>query len=145
MGPGRSCRRATGRPAPANYKVSLAYHAGYTASGQLLVYGRKAVGKAQECAAFIEARLLQAGFQLDEMNVECLGAGDGVPGRSAARAAAHEVLLRIAVQDSRAEAVERFTKEFAPLITSGPPGLAGYAYRGLGTRRHRSCQAGRKR
>ena len=27
----------------------------------------------------------------------------------------------------RREAVERFTKEFAPLITSGPPGLAGYA------------------
>jgi hypothetical protein len=122
-----SVRGATGRKAPANYKVSLAYHAGYAASGQLLVYGRDAVSKAQECAGFIEARLLQAGFQLDELNVECLGTGDGVPGRQTAQAGAREVLLRIAVQDSRAAAVERFTKEFAPLITSGPPGLAGYA------------------
>ena len=122
-----SVRGATGRKAPANYKVSLAYHAGYAASGQLLVYGRDAVSKAQECAGFIEARLLQAGVQLDELNVECLGIGDAVPGRQTAQAGAHEVLLRIAVQDSRIEAVERFTKEFAPLITSGPPGLAGYA------------------
>ena len=38
-----------------------------------------------------------------------------------------EVVLRVSVSDSRRQAVERFTKEFAPLITSGPPGLAGYA------------------
>ena len=126
-GPDRvAVRGATGRPAPADYKVSLAYQAGYTASGQLLVYGRDAVNKAEQCAAFIEARLLQAGFRLDEMNVECLGIGDGVPGH-AATTGAREVMLRVAVRDSRLEAVERFTKEFAPLITSGPPGLAGYA------------------
>jgi hypothetical protein len=33
----------------------------------------------------------------------------------------------VSVRDSRREAVERFAAEFAPLITSGPPGLAGYA------------------
>ena len=38
------------------------------------------------------------------------------------------------MRDRRREAVERFTKEFAPLITSGPPGLAGYA-----TRPQRRC------
>jgi hypothetical protein len=37
------------------------------------------------------------------------------------------VVLRITVHDPRREAVERFTKELAPLITSGPAGLAGYA------------------
>jgi hypothetical protein len=36
-------------------------------------------------------------------------------------------MLRLTVSDSRREAVERFTKELAPLITAGPPGLAGYA------------------
>jgi len=36
-------------------------------------------------------------------------------------------VLRIAVQHRDRAAVERFTKEFAPLITSGPAGLAGYA------------------
>jgi hypothetical protein len=36
-------------------------------------------------------------------------------------------MLRVAVHDSHREAVERFSKEFAPLITSGPAGIAGYA------------------
>ena len=35
--------------------------------------------------------------------------------------------LRLAVHDPRREAIEYFTKQFAPLITSGPAGLAGYA------------------
>jgi hypothetical protein len=38
-----------------------------------------------------------------------------------------EVMLRVTARDLRREAVERFAKEFAPLITSGPPGIAGYA------------------
>jgi hypothetical protein len=37
------------------------------------------------------------------------------------------VVLRLSVRDKRREAVERFTKELAPLATSGPAGLAGYA------------------
>ena len=36
-------------------------------------------------------------------------------------------MLRLTVRDSRRAAVERFTKEISPLITSGPVGLAGYA------------------
>ena len=36
------------------------------------------------------------------------------------------MVLRVAVRDPRRAAVERFTKEFAPLVTSGPPGVTGY-------------------
>jgi hypothetical protein len=36
------------------------------------------------------------------------------------------VVLRVAVRDARRAVVERFTKEFAPLVTSGPPGVSGY-------------------
>jgi hypothetical protein len=35
-------------------------------------------------------------------------------------------MLRVAVYDRRKEVVERFAKEFAPLVTSGPPGVTGY-------------------
>jgi hypothetical protein len=35
-------------------------------------------------------------------------------------------VLRITVRDSRRDAVERFTRELAPLVTSGPPGITGY-------------------
>ncbi len=35
--------------------------------------------------------------------------------------------MRVTASDMSRAAVERFTKEFAPLVTSGPPGIAGYA------------------
>ena len=72
-------RGATGRPAPENYKVSLAYRAGFAASGQLLVYGADATAKAQACAEMILARLATAGFPPQGVNVECLGTGQAVP------------------------------------------------------------------
>ncbi len=37
-----------------------------------------------------------------------------------------EVVLRVTVHDPRQDMIERFTKEFAPLVTSGPPGVTGY-------------------
>jgi Acyclic terpene utilisation family protein AtuA len=120
-------RGATGRPAPENYKVSLAYRAGFSASGQLLVYGADATSKAQACAEMILARLATAGYRPQGVNVEYLGTGQAVPRSTAPIANAPEVMLRITVHDERRAAVERFTQQFAPLVTSGPPGLAGYA------------------
>jgi hypothetical protein len=122
-----SVRGATGRPAPDTLKVSLAYRAGYTTSGQLLVYGRDCVAKANACAEMILARLHRAGIELDRTHVECLGTGVGVPGLHRQPTDLREVVLRITASDPRREALERFAKELAPLITSGPPGLAGYA------------------
>jgi hypothetical protein len=127
-GPDRvAVRGATGRPAPASYKLSLAHRAGYSASGQLVVYGSDCVAKARECAEMILRRVARAGYSLEATHVECLGAGAGVPGLHPPPADLREVVLRVAARDPRREAVERFTAEFAPLITSGPPGLAGYA------------------
>ena len=132
-GPDRvAVRGATGRPAPENYKVSLGYSAGFTASGQLLVYGSDCVERARACGAMILKRVARAGYELQNTLTECLGAGDGVPSLAAASsnltsANRGEVVLRVSASDSRRVAVERFSKEFAPLITSGPPGLAGYA------------------
>jgi hypothetical protein len=120
-------RGATGRPAPENYKVSLAYRAGFAASGQLLVYGADAAAKARACAEMILARLAAAGYPPQAVNVECLGAGQAVPQSAAPIAQVHEVMLRISVHDERREAVERFAQQLAPLVTSGPPGVAGYA------------------
>jgi hypothetical protein len=120
-------RGATGRPAPEQYKVSLTYRAGYFASGQMLCYGRDTVKKAQACAQIILSRLRAAGYEFDHSHVECLGAGDSLPGVQPPPADLREVMLRLTVRDGRREAVERFTREFAPLATSGPAGLAGYA------------------
>lgn len=118
---------ARGADAPQNYKVSLAYQDGFTACGQLLVYGDDCVEKARACSQLILKRVRAGGYQLEHSHVECLGAGEGVPGVHAPPKDLREVVLRIAVRDSRREAVERFTRELAPLVTSGPPGIAGYA------------------
>ncbi len=121
-----SIHGARGRAATDTLKVSLAYRNGYTASGQLLVYGDDCLAKARNCADIIFARLKTAGFTYERTNVECLGAGDAMPGVHKPPPDLREVLLRVSVHDPRREAVERFTREFAPLATGGPAGLAGY-------------------
>jgi hypothetical protein len=120
---------ATGRPATDTYKVSLAYRDGYLASGMLLVYGADCREKAIACGEIILKRCELAGFKLDRTEVELLGYGAGVPGAFAHRKyqPPGEVVLRVTAHDPRREAVECFTRQFAPLITSGPAGLAGYA------------------
>jgi hypothetical protein len=127
MGPDQvEISRATGHAATDSYKVSLAYRAGFATSGQLLVCGRDCVSKARACGQMILDRVRQGGFELDDTLVECLGAGESAPAFEP-QGDVREVMLRVSIRDRRREAVERFTKEFAPLITSGPPGLAGYA------------------
>lgn len=117
---------ARGQQPPQRLKVSLAYDAGYTASGELLVYGSGCVARARACAEMVLARLRRAGVELAETHVELLGTSAGVPGVGPPASEPPELVLRMAVCDPRREAVERFTRELAPLVTSGPPGLAGY-------------------
>jgi Acyclic terpene utilisation family protein AtuA len=114
-----------GRPATDTYKVSIAYRDGFTASGTLVIFGPDAAGKARRCGEIILQRLQRAGVEPEHSNLECLGAGDCVPGVTP-RADPPEVVLRVSVRDSRRAVVERFGKEFAPLVTSGPPGVTGY-------------------
>jgi hypothetical protein len=115
-----------GLPATDSYKVSIAYRDGYAASGTLVVAGPSAVGKAKACGAMVLERLRHAGIELQHRNVEFLGAGACAPGVITVTEEAPEIVLRISVRDTRKAAVERFTKELAPLVTSGPPGITGY-------------------
>jgi hypothetical protein len=117
---------ARGQPATDSYKVSIAYRDGFMGSGTLVIFGPGAPAKARRCGEMILERLRRADVEPEASNVECLGAGDCVPGVVPARADPPEVVLRVAVRDSRRSAVERFTRELAPLVTSGPPGITGY-------------------
>jgi hypothetical protein len=119
---------ATGRTAPDSYKVSIAYHDGYMASGMLVVCGRNVVAKARECGRIVLDRVRHAGYELEQTNVECLGTADSVPGvlPTCDDGRFAEVVVRLTARDRRKDAVERFARELAPLVTSGPPGIAGY-------------------
>lgn len=120
---------ARGNLAPESYKVSLAYRDGFAASGTMLAYGRDCLAKARACAGIIRQRLSAAGCEFPDSDyyVEFIGAGSGVPGIDDPPADLREVMLRVSVRHPSREVVERFTREFAPLATSGPAGLAGYA------------------
>lgn len=108
------------------YKVSIAYRDGFMSAGTLVIAGPNAIQKARRSGAILLDKLKQAGFTLAESRVEALGGGDCVPGVVSAKEDPPEVVLRVAVRDPRKAAIERFTKEFAPLVTSGFPGTTGY-------------------
>jgi hypothetical protein len=116
---------ARGKPATDSYKVSIAYRDGWTVSGTLLIAGPEAASKARRCGEMIFARLRRAGVEPVHRNMECLGVGASVPGVLPV-VDAPEVVLRVSVRDADRAVVERFSKEFAPLVTSGPPGVTGY-------------------
>jgi hypothetical protein len=128
QGPDRvRVRGASGRRPSDFLKMAAVYRDGWTASGTLAVVGRSAEAKARFAAALALERVRRAGFTLEQSLIECFGAGAVAPGLFRPERPAEEVLMRVTVRDPSRAAVERFCRELAPLITSGPPGLAGYA------------------
>lgn len=116
----------TGNGITDTYKVSIAYRDGFMSAGTLVIAGPNAAVKARRSGEILLARLRHAGFTYAASNVEVLGAGDCVPGVVKSTGDPPEVVLRVVVRDPRKAAVERFTKEFAPLVTAGFAGTTGY-------------------
>jgi hypothetical protein len=114
-----------GKPATESYKVSISYRDGFAAAGTLVIAGPGAAAKAKRSGEMLLDRLERAGQKPEHSLVECLGTGACVPGVMPA-ADPPEVVMRVSVRDQSRAKVERFTKEFAPLVTSGPPGVTGY-------------------
>jgi hypothetical protein len=128
LGPDRVLvRGAGGRPPGDTLKLAAVYRDGWTASGLLAIAGRDAEAKARAAGNAVLARVRRAGFDLADSLVECLGAGSVVPGVLRPEGDVYEVVLRVTVRDPNRAAVERFCRELAPLVTSGPSGIAGYA------------------
>lgn len=118
-----------GRERTPFFKISASYLAGYKASGQLTVSGPRAIDKARLCADIVWKRLERAGvtFAEEDRLVELVGHSACLPGILPASNEPPEVVLRLGVRDADRGKVERFGKELAPLVTSGPPGVTGFA------------------
>jgi hypothetical protein len=117
---------AAGKPPSDALKISATYRDGYRAEGLLTIVGDDAVRKARMCGEILLERIRRAGFTFEQTRVECLGSGDATLGVMGSRNDLMECVLRVCVKDQRREAVERFTKEVASLVASGPQGVTGY-------------------
>jgi hypothetical protein len=109
-------------------KVSIAYRAGFKAVGTLVYAWPDALEKAQVADRNLRERLDRLGLRFDEVLTEFVGAS-ATHGRLAGDAGhdAPEVQLRVGVRGSDRAAVERFTREIAPLVLNGPPSVTGFA------------------
>ena len=108
-------------------KVSIAYRAGFKAVGTLVYAWPEALAKAQEADRIIRARLAQLGLAFDLIHTEYVGATATHGPLATIPEELPEVQLRIGVRGEDRRAVERFTREIAPLVLTGPPGVTGYA------------------
>jgi hypothetical protein len=117
-----------GRPATEFLKVSISYSAGFKAVGTLVYSWPDAFEKAQMADKILRARLERLGLRFDQVLTEFVGA-NATHGALAGEPSADlpEVQLRVGVRSEDRKAVERFTKEIAPLILTGPPGVTGFA------------------
>ncbi len=117
-----------GRAATDTFKVSISYSAGYKAVGTLVYSWPEAYDKARAADRILRARLDRLGLKFDQILTEFVGA-NATHGPLAGQPSPDlpEVQLRVGVRSEDRAAVERFTKEIAPLVLTGPPGVTGFA------------------
>jgi hypothetical protein len=117
-----------GTPKTEFYKVSIAYSSGWKAVGTLVYAFPDAYAKARAADQILRSRLERLGLKFDVILTEFVGvnathghlAGEPPPDIP-------EVQLRFGVRGQSKADVERFTKELAPLILTGPPAVTGFA------------------
>ncbi|HSK13167.1 MAG TPA: acyclic terpene utilization AtuA family protein, partial [Phnomibacter sp.] len=113
-----------GRPAPAQWKVSMAYKDGFKAVGQVVVGGLEAYKKAQLIDEIFWGRFQ---FSFDKKASNFIGA-DSL-GDALAVKGGNEILLQFVAYDQDKSKLERFGKEIAGLILAGPQGMAAHGGR----------------
>ncbi|HEY6400194.1 MAG TPA: acyclic terpene utilization AtuA family protein [Blastocatellia bacterium] len=116
-----------GHPATDQYKVSISFADGFKASGGLIYAWPDAYAKAKAADAMLRKRLDALGLKFDEILSQFIGVNathEGLGGEPSPDIA--EVMLRVGVRSKDKAAIERFTKELAPLALSGPPTVTGF-------------------
>jgi hypothetical protein len=117
-----------GRERTDKLKVSIAYFYGYKAVGTLVYSWPEAYDKAKAADRILRERLKDLGLEFEQILTEFVGV-DSTHGALSGPAdpEAPEVQLRIGVRSKDKAAVERFTREIAPLVLTGPPSVTGFA------------------
>jgi hypothetical protein len=116
-----------GHPATEFYKVSMSYSDGYSAFGTLTYSWPDALEKAKATDKILRQRLENLKLIFDEIRTEYQGYNACHGSLANEIKDINEVVLRIGVRSKDKNAIERFGKEIAPLILTGPPSVTGFA------------------
>jgi hypothetical protein len=116
-----------GAPGPDQLKVSIAYSAGFKAVGTLIYSWPDALAKARAADRILRERLDRLGLHFDRILTEFVGATATHGELAEPLGDVPEVQLRVGVRGNDRKAIERFTREIAPLVLNGPPSVTGFA------------------
>ncbi len=118
-----------GSPETEFYKVSCSYSDGYSSSATLTYSWPEALTKAKAADDILRKRMENLNLQFEEIRTELVGynACHGPLAKQLNEDDINEVVLRVAVRSKDYNSVERFGKEIAPLILTGPPSVTGFA------------------
>lgn len=118
-----------GFPETQFYKVSCSYANGFSAVSSLTYSWPQALTKAKAADEILRKRLANLNLQFDEIRTEFVGYNSthGPLAKELDEDEINEIVLRIGVRSHDYSSVERFGKEIAPLILTGPPSVTGFA------------------
>jgi hypothetical protein len=111
---------AKGYPSTPYLKVSMAYEDGYKATSSIVISGGRVLNKAQEFEKIFWDRL---NTDFLKNNTEFVGY-NACHQHLAEDIDPNEILLRLSVYDTDVSKIRNFSMSIAPLILSGPPGVA---------------------
>lgn len=116
-----------GKPATDSFKVSMSYLDGFVAFSTLTYSWPDALEKAKAADRILRLRLADLKLEFEEIRSEFLGYNSSHGPIAKELVEVNEIVLRIGVRSQDYKAVERFGKEIAPLILTGPPSVTGFA------------------
>jgi len=120
----------TGRQETDTYKISASYNDGYKISSTLVYSWPDALKKAQKAGVILKGRADNIGLTFEEYRVEYVGVNGNneEPITDEDYKEEHnEVQLRVSASGQSKDDLNRFGREMAPLILTGPSGVTGFA------------------
>lgn len=119
-----------GREATGTYKISASYTDGYKLSSTLVYCWPDAVKKARTAGDILRQRAEDLGISFRNFNTELIGVNACNEDKDILQKnmdEVNEVQLRVSVHGDSRHDTDRFGKEIAPLILTGPGGVTGFA------------------
>ncbi len=118
-----------GSKATPTYKVSISHSKGYKILGTLCVTGPDAIEKAMLLKDIVFERMAMQSVDVAEEDrfFELFGTNVLYKGMVESNQQPAEIMLRIGAKGTDPKQLDILGKELAPLVTSGPPGITGFA------------------